>query len=231
MEKIINCPELKNAHFNHIVLAVVEALNARLCHDLSGPLAGVKAGVELLEDGNNEEVLALTLRSVEELSRQLKWLRSTFAGFLGTATTKTFSEAIRSVRESLIGGRIGLSEQIEKASKHFFSSHQNTEPIFANLFQLLSVDIRALLPLGGTVHADFSAHDQISCFRLKIEGPRVILREDWSRAIVGNSESLCERTVAAFIAAIYADHVGMKLALANPRTNVIEITATLGSRQ
>lgn len=62
-------------------LRLAELMCTRLCHDLSGPIGGAAAGVELLEDeagGLPPEVTGLLGASVTAASRHLTFLRAAF---------------------------------------------------------------------------------------------------------------------------------------------------------
>lgn len=212
---------------NAIILTAIEALCARLCHDLSGPLAGVKAGAELLKEDSNSELLALTLRSIEELSRLLIWLRSALAGSLAPTAGASFSEAIRSVRQWLAEGRITLGRDIEEISKQFFHSQPELECIFAKIFPLMVADIHSMLPRGGTLSLHFCSGKRLPCLRLVFEGPRATIQEDWMKVSSGDFSCLSQKTIIAFIIALQAKRLGLELTVIKPDANVIELAAVL----
>lgn len=68
-------------------MRVLELLTARLCHELSGPIAAVGNGVELLAEGNADfagEALALVADSVRHAANRLQFYRFAY-GFGGDA--------------------------------------------------------------------------------------------------------------------------------------------------
>ncbi|HTV44983.1 MAG TPA: histidine phosphotransferase family protein [Stellaceae bacterium] len=71
------------------VLRVVELLTARLCHELSGPIAAIGNGIELLGEGDTEfagEALKLVGDSARRAANRLQFYRFTYGfGFGGTA--------------------------------------------------------------------------------------------------------------------------------------------------
>lgn len=208
-----------------IMLSALEALCTRLCHDLSGPLAGVKAGAELLEEDGNPELLALTLRSIEELSRHLIWFRSSFAGLLAPVVGTSLSEAIQSVRQWLTEGKIILDKDVEEIAKQFTYAHPDWEQSYAKIFPLMVADVRSMLPRGGRLTLLFSSREQSPHLRLGIGGPRVVVHEDWMKVFEGDFTCLSEKTIAAFMAAVHAQRLGLKLTAVKSAANVIELTA------
>ncbi len=68
-------------------MRVLELLTARLCHELSGPIAAVGNGVELLADGDADfagEALALVAHSARRAVNRLQFYRFAY-GFGGDA--------------------------------------------------------------------------------------------------------------------------------------------------
>jgi histidine phosphotransferase ChpT len=92
-------------------LRLVQLLNARICHDLAGPIGAISNGLELMcemgaaEDGENE-ALDLVRISAKQVSDRLMFMRVAFG--LATGMVRTLRDARSLLTPAVIGERTKL---------------------------------------------------------------------------------------------------------------------------
>ncbi len=88
-------------------LRLAELLCARLCHDLSGPIGGATAGVELLADADASDAddVRLLADSVNAAAAHLKFMRAAF----GHGTTQFAPGELEGLSRALLAGRGNLA--------------------------------------------------------------------------------------------------------------------------
>lgn len=78
------------------LLAMIESLTARICHDLVGPVGAIANGVELLADDPakpDPEVIQLIASSARSASQRLQYFRTSFGSGNALSTTRALSDA------------------------------------------------------------------------------------------------------------------------------------------
>ena len=91
-------------------LRVAQLLSSRLCHDLVGPIGAVNTGLELLQEGfdDDEKALGLVADSAGEASRRLTFFRGAFGFGAGDKGEATLNEARKLALGLLASGKVAL---------------------------------------------------------------------------------------------------------------------------
>jgi len=123
-------------------LALVAAVGARLCHDLTGPVSAVVNGVEIAGDGGADaaEALALVARSAETAAARLRFLRIAFGPVLGPSALSAIE----------FGGIAAAYFAPTRATLHW-PARPVDPPGGTKLAALVLLLAEEAVPLGGTV--------------------------------------------------------------------------------
>ena len=91
-------------------LRVAQLLSSRLCHDLVGPIGAVNTGLELFQEGfdDDEKALGLVADSAGEASRRLTFFRGAFGFGAGDKGEATLNEARNLAVGLLASGKVAL---------------------------------------------------------------------------------------------------------------------------
>ncbi|MEQ8370750.1 MAG: histidine phosphotransferase family protein [Alphaproteobacteria bacterium] len=188
--------------------AAVEALCARLCHDLASPVGAVANGVELLQDvgGGDGEIIQLLAHAAGEASRRLAYFRLAF-GIGGDRDSQRTAVDLRDVAAAwLESGRLTFAWPDAEQVADF---DRVTAKLILNMIGVAA----AVMPFGGTleVHAAGGPAAEFSLAmgaeRLVADGPVMLVA---TGAATGEATP---ETVQAHLAAVLAARLGGRLAL------------------
>ncbi len=161
-------------------LKVVQLMSSRLCHDLVGPVGAVNNGLELMNEGRdqnqNEDGVALDLvqRSAKQTAARLAFFRAAFGAGKGS-----LNEARRLIEGLLDGGKVALDwSRTETADLNGEVSAGGLK-LFLNMI-LLGVDA---LPRGGTLGVDFTALPEGLGMAVSARGPGACIKDDLKTAL------------------------------------------------
>lgn len=94
-------------------LALAALLSSRICHDLIGPVAAMNNGVEIIEDGVEEDLRAhafeLVSASARQASARLQFYRAAFGSGGALADSVSVDELRELTQGFLEGGRVTLT--------------------------------------------------------------------------------------------------------------------------
>ena len=185
-------------------LRVAQLLSSRLCHDLVGPIGAVNTGLELLQEGfdDDEKALGLVADSAGEASRRLTFFRFAFGLGGGDKGKSTLSQARDLTVGLLASGKVAL-EWPEDADT---SLQGPAVKVILNMVLMASES----LPRGGTVGIEFAVLDEGLGIAVTATGEDARLREDLQSALAvgAAAEDLTARNVHGYFAQCLARDSG-----------------------
>ncbi len=198
-------------------LKVAQLLSSRLCHDLVGPIGAVNSGLELLDEGFDEEsgedgrALALVARSAVEATRRLAFFRIAFGFGAGTKGQATLNEAGALAAGYLENGKVALNWPSDRPDP----VQPNVVKVVLNMVLMASES----LPRGGEIGLSFSDLDEGLGVGVTASGEGAGLRADLRDALTevekgtdedagGTGEALSARNVHGFFAQGMAREMG-----------------------
>ncbi len=190
------------------LLAMIESLTARICHDLVGPVGAIANGVELLaEDAAkpDPEVIQLIASSARSASQRLQYFRTSFGSGNALSTTRALSDA-RVLALSLT--------EAGKVTVEFPAPDADTEaaagrPVAKILLNLLLV-AHECLPRGGRIRVRTSAAAGSLQITIEAEGVQARLMDENRVALTPDplGHAMSPRGVPARLALLTAAAVG-----------------------
>lgn len=174
-------------------LRLAELLCARLCHDLSGPIAGASAGAELLadEDPPDADTAALVAESVAVATRLLRVLRAA----LGSGSQPFAVAELEALARSLFpeSGATRLALRVE-------TGESGCDRVAGKALLNLLMVSRDALPRGGCVTATITPGHVDGPGRVEIvsEGARIIADEAIAALAAVSTAELGPRGAQAF---------------------------------
>lgn len=185
-------------------LRVAQLLSSRLCHDLVGPIGAVNTGLELLQEGfdDDEKALGLVADSAGEASRRLTFFRGAFGFGAGDKGEATLNEARNLAVGLLASGKVAL-DWPEDADA---SLQTSAVKVILNMVLMASES----LPRGGAVGIDFAVLDEGLGVAVTATGEDARLREDLQSALAEGAaaEDLTARNVHGYFAQCLARDSG-----------------------
>lgn len=185
-------------------LKLAELLCARLCHDLSGPIAGASAGAELLADEAtpDPDTAALVADSVAAATRLLRVLRAALGAGTQPFATTEFQTLARSIFPDSGATRLTLALETDAASWD-----RRAGKLLLNLLMVA----RDALPRGGSVTARLAA--QPLAITVVAEGAQLATEEAATAFAADSPATLGARGGQAFYAARLAAALGRSIAV------------------
>ncbi len=186
-------------------LRLAELLCARLCHDLSGPIAGAGAGAELLadEDPPDADTVALVADSVAAATRLLRGLRAALGAGVQPFAAAELEALARSIFPESGAARLAL--RIETGG-------EGCERAAGKILLNLLMTGRDVLPRGGTVDAGLTTDPW--ALEIVLEGPQIVADEFRAALAAPSPAQLGARGAQAFYAARLAAASGRAISLA-----------------
>ncbi len=189
-------------------LQVAKLLSSRLCHDLVGPIGAVNSGLELLEEGFDEDgrAMSLVVRSAKEAGRRLAFFRIAFGFGAGEKGQATLDEAGALAAGFLETGKITLDWPSGRP-----------QPVKADVVKVVLIMVLMAsesLPRGGAVGVTFGDLEEGLGVGVTAAGENAALRDDIGAALAegqaGGEEvrTLSARNVHGFFAQCMAHEMG-----------------------
>ncbi|MAF95761.1 MAG: hypothetical protein CMM60_08420 [Rhodospirillaceae bacterium] len=185
-------------------LRVAQLLSSRLCHDLVGPIGAVNTGLELLQEGFDDDgkALGLVADSAGVASRRLSFFRFAFGLGGGDKGKSTLSQARDLAVGFLSGGKVGLDWPGDTDAP----LQAPAVKVILNMVLMASES----LPRGGAVGIDFAVLDEGLGVAVTATGDDARLREDLRSALAEGAvaEDLTARNVHGYFAQCLARDSG-----------------------
>ncbi len=193
---------------------VAQLLSSRLCHDLVGPIGAVNSGLELMEEGFDEDAneggraLALVANSAAEATRRLAFFRIAFGFGAGTKGQATLNEAGELAAGYLESGKVALEWPMDGPLGRPDPVQPNVVKVVLNMVLMASES----LPRGGNIAISFGDLDEGMGIGVTASGEGAALRDDLREALTedekGGGEALSARNVHGFFAQCMAREMG-----------------------
>ncbi len=193
-------------------LRIGQLLCTRLCHDLSGPIGALVAGLEMAaEPARREEIVPLLSETGDDLMRRFAFYRLAFGLRGGDHGTATLSEAA----ELADGLTRGTRSRVHCRFDGTDPDRARPAAMIRCLLCLILVGLGAA-PRGGLIQVDASVSGPGLILDLDVTGEGIRL-DPTIRAILagtGKRAAVDARTVHAALAVRLADSIGALLTVA-----------------
>jgi len=209
-----------------VSLQIAKLLSSRLCHDLVGPVGAVNSGLELLEEGFDEDgsALALMVRSADEASRRLAFFRVVFGFGAGTRGQATLDEAGILAAGFLEHGKVKL----DWPSGYPGPVQSDVVKVVLNMVLMASES----LPRGGAVGVNISDLNEGLGIGVTASGDSSGIRDDLKLALAEavedqgkESDALSARNIHAYFAQCMAAELGCKIEHSDGQNSEIQFAA------
>jgi histidine phosphotransferase ChpT len=192
-------------------LDLAALLCSRVCHDLISPTGAIVNGLEVLEDGGDEETktfaLDLIKKSARTASARLQFCRLAFgaAGSAGAQIDVGDAEAM--ARGFIEDGKIKLAWNLPRVLLP-----KNRVKLLLNMLIIASQTI----PRGGTLTVDPTGAGEAMGFRITAAGLNARIPQHVPDLLAGNSEngSVDAHAVQPFYTGLLARACGLTVGLA-----------------
>ncbi|MCH7937318.1 MAG: hypothetical protein IH994_09545 [Proteobacteria bacterium] len=189
-------------------LRVAQLLSSRLCHDLIGPIGAVNTGLELFQEGFDDDgkALGLVADSAGVASRRLTFFRGAFGLGAGNKGEASLNEARDLAVGFLSGGKVALDWPGDAPGDVAPPLRAPAVKVVLNMVLMASES----LPRGGAVGIDFAVLDEGLGVAVTATGEDARLREDLQSALAegANAEDLTARNVHGYFAQCLARDSG-----------------------
>ncbi len=190
-------------------LALVAAVSARLCHDLTGPVSAVVNGVEIAEEGGADaaQALALVARSADTAAARLRFLRIAFGPPLTESALSTVAF-----------GAIAAAYFAPTRATLDWPAVPADPPGGTKLAALVLLLAEEAVPLGGTVRVACEG-DSLAVLAVPVRGGG--LRPEVGAALDGHWTDGSARAAPGYLAYRVARANGIGLGHANTSDGVL----------
>jgi histidine phosphotransferase ChpT len=202
-------------------LDLAALLCSRVCHDLISPTGAIVNGLEVLEDGADEETktfaLDLIKRSARTASARLQFCRLAFgaAGSAGAQIDTGDAEAM--ARGFIEDGKIKVGWNVPRVLLP-----KNRVKLLLNMLIIATQTI----PRGGTLTVDATGEGESMGFKLTAAGPNARIPQAVPVLLEGGSESgsVDAHAVQPFYTGLLARACGLKVELVAEGDAIITAT-------
>ncbi len=193
------------------LLAMIESLTARICHDLVGPVGAIANGVELLADDPakpDPEVIQLIASSARSASQRLQYFRTSFGAGNALSTTRALSDARALALTLNETGKVTVEFPAPDADVEAAAGRQ----VAKILLNLLLV-AHECLPRGGGILVRMTLDANALRMTIAAEGVQARLADDNRTALTPDphAHAMSPRGVPARLAQLTAASIGATL--------------------
>ena len=204
-------------------LKVAQLLVSRLCHDLIGPVGAINAGLELMEEGmeDNAPALELVAKSAGEATRRLTFFRVAFGFGSGEGGEATLAQARELALGFLTDGKVDLDWPQGAPAQPPGPVRPPVVKVVLNMVLIAS----ECLPKGGVVGVNFADQDDGLGVTVTAAGEGARLGDNMIPALSEGAgpEDLSARNVHAHYAQSMARDIGATVAHAKNSSGEIQL--------
>ena len=205
-------------------LRVAQLLCSRLCHDLLGPVGAVNAGMELIDEGDNDrEAMALIARSGQVASRRLAFYRAAFG--LGAGRETSLAEASALASGLLADGTVSLDWPRAGGPAPETPVGSQGLQLLLNLV-LLGAES---LPRGGTLEVRLAEIPEGLGVAMTAAGDGARLKDHLVAAMAPDvaGDALTAHTVQGYLTARLADSLGATVEVSDGQPREVHLATVL----
>jgi histidine phosphotransferase ChpT len=201
-------------------LDLAALLCSRVCHDLISPTGAIVNGLEVLEDGGDEETktfaLDLIKKSARTASARLQFCRLAF-GAAGSAGAQIDTGDAEAMARGFIDDKITVAWTVPRVLLP-----KNRVKLLLNMLIIATQTI----PRGGTLTVDAAGAGETMGFRITAAGPNARIPQAVPVLLEGSSEngSVDAHAVQPFYTGLLARSCGLKVELAAEGDAIIVAT-------
>lgn len=193
------------------LLAMIESLTARICHDLVGPVGAIANGVELLADDPakpDPEVIQLIASSARSASQRLQYFRTSFGSGNALSTTRALSDARALALTLNEAGKVTVEFPAPDTDVEAAAGRQ----VAKILLNLLLV-AHECLPRGGGIRVRTTLGADALQMTIEAEGVQARLADENRAALTSDplAHAMSPRGVPARLAQLTAASIGATL--------------------
>lgn len=186
---------------------------SRLCHDLINPVGAIGSGLEVLEEPDmdpsmKDAALDLIRSGGRKSVAYLKYARLAYGAAGGYGAEIPTEEAGAVLKEVFGWAKADLEWRVAPAS----APKEKVKTLL-----ILAHAAADCVPRGGTVLVRETGHGYI----IEAAGPRVILHEELTRAIAGETEEIKPKFAPAYIAGLMARSAGGAVTISQENEKVV----------
>ena len=187
-------------------------LCSRLCHDLISPIGAVNNGIEVLMEGDSEDMQAQALElvtySAGEAVRRVQFFRLAFGASGGGGSSVSLEDARKAAEGFLSTGRIAL----DWPDTHVHPETPVSKTAMKILLNLILVAVDALAR-GGTVAVRLNPARDGTEMTVTASGDRATLTEQFRGALAGSlgDEDIDPRSAQPLYGARLAASIGSEI--------------------
>ena len=175
-------------------------ISSRICHDLVNPIGALSSGLEVLADPSmdssmHEAALELIKSSAEKSVALLKYARLAYGASGGLGAELPFEEA-----KSVLGALLAWSKA--KLDWRIAPGYAPKDEVKSLL--VMGVAAADCVPRGGDVVIEGAR----GAYDIRVTGQRVIMQEDLTKAIAGDTHELKPKFTPHYLSGLAARAVG-----------------------
>lgn len=208
-----------------IDMRVAELLASRLCHDLVGPIGAVNNGLELMAEGDGDDMSGEALHLVADAAGRAAGALQLYRLAYGMAGSRLGGD-LREVRE-VVAGYLGHG----KASLDWAAPERLEEAPdgFGKLLINMILLGQEALPLGGTISVAATQGQSGLQASVAASGDRAGLLDESRPALADevDLDELTPRSVQVYFTRLLARRLGTELALETTEPNRVEFSVAL----
>ncbi len=199
-------PDMPNLP-NLSALDLTALIASKVCHDIISPVGALANGLEVLDEGQGEEMDAFAMdlirKSAKSASAKLKFARLAFGASGSAGASIDTGEAEEVVGLYLAGEKPEMTWTGERSLVP-----KNRIKLLLNLV-LIALNA---VPRGGTIHVELIGANEDATFKLRCVGPKARVPEDFLDMLGGvNGNEVSAHGVQVYYTFALAQDTGLAL--------------------
>ena len=200
-------------------------LASRICHDIISPVGALNNGLEVLEEGADDEMKAFAMdlitKSARQASAKLQFSRIAFGAAGSQGSEIDISEACSLAHAFFNGEKADLQWETAK-----FYMPKNKVKLILNLLMIAT----HFIPRGGVIKVDVDGTDTPLSIRIEAEGTSPRIPDHISTILTGEYDKPVDaHAVQPYFTRLLASESDMAIMLEKTETSVVVNAKTLSA--